>query len=201
MSFYLAIVSPLDIPLYETQFQSSSSSTPSTQTTSTGTGFPSWSSFTTSSGADLNADNQTMFTPAQPTQGGGIERHLAQMVAFASLDSVDELLEGTGNLYVMSLGMSSILILVRYLKSVDRHNQWIASAFIATSGMSPLFHVHTHIYILIISHASPRNDADVSVKFVLLHDQKNDDGIRAFFLDLWELYVKVCIPWLNKSPT
>lgn len=72
------------------------------------------------------------------------------MVAFASLDSVDELLEGTGNLYVMSLGMSSILILVRYLKSVDRHNQWIASAFIATSGMSPLFLVRTHIYILIL---------------------------------------------------
>lgn len=149
----------------------------------------------------MNVDNQTMFTPAQAPQGGGIERYLAQMVAFASLDSVDELLEGTGNLYVMSLGMSSILILVRYLKSVDRHNQWIASAFIATSGTSPLFHVHDHIYIPIISHASPSNDADVSVKFVLLHDQKNDDGIRAFFLDLWELYVKVRIPSLNKAPT
>jgi len=34
------------------------------------------------------------------THGPGIERHLAQMIAFASLDSVDELLEGTGNLYV-----------------------------------------------------------------------------------------------------
>jgi hypothetical protein len=44
-----------------------------------------------------------MFTPqSQPSSSaqGGIERHLAQMVAFASLDSVDELLEGTGNLYV-----------------------------------------------------------------------------------------------------
>ena len=161
MSFYLAIVSPLDIPLYEIQFQSSSSSTPSTQTTSTGTGFPSWSSFTTSSGADLNADNQTMFTPAQPTQGGGIERHLAQMVAFASLDSVDELLEGTGNLYVLSIlpllpDVGSDADIGRYLKSVDRHNQWIASAFIATSGMSPLFHVHTHIYILISPHRKPK---------------------------------------------
>jgi hypothetical protein len=35
------------------------------------------------------------------THGPGIERHLAQMIAFASLDSVDELLEGTGNLYVL----------------------------------------------------------------------------------------------------
>jgi hypothetical protein len=26
---------------------------------------------------------------------------------------------------------------------------------------------------------------------VLLHEAKNDDGIRAFFMDVWELYVKV----------
>ena len=31
---------------------------------------------------------------------------------------------------------------------------------------------------------------DLSVKFILLHDTKNDDGIRQFFIDLWELYVK-----------
>ena len=30
-------------------------------------------------------------------------------------------------------------------------------------------------------------------KFVLLHEGKNDDGIRQFFMDIWELYVKVCI--------
>jgi hypothetical protein len=65
----------------------------------------------------------------------------------------------------------------RYLKSVDRHNQWTVSAFIATSGTSP-------VSVSLIF-------ADVAVKFVLLHDQKNDDGIRQFFLDLWELYVKV----------
>jgi hypothetical protein len=29
------------------------------------------------------------------------------------------------------------------------------------------------------------------MKFVLLHEGKNDDGIRAFFTDVWELYVKV----------
>lgn len=32
------------------------------------------------------------------------------------------------------------------------------------------------------------------VKFVLIHDQKNDDGIRMFFNDLWELWVKVRAP-------
>ena len=29
------------------------------------------------------------------------------------------------------------------------------------------------------------------MKFVLLHEGKNDEGIRAFFMDVWELYVKV----------
>ena len=29
------------------------------------------------------------------------------------------------------------------------------------------------------------------MKFILLHEAKNDDGIRAFFNDVWELYVKV----------
>ena len=29
------------------------------------------------------------------------------------------------------------------------------------------------------------------MKFVLLHEGKNDDGIRLFFMEVWELYVKV----------
>ena len=29
------------------------------------------------------------------------------------------------------------------------------------------------------------------MKFIVLHETKNDDGIKAFFNDLWELYVKV----------
>ncbi|KAH7100660.1 transport protein particle complex subunit [Auriculariales sp. MPI-PUGE-AT-0066] len=49
-----------------------------------------------------------------------------------------------------------------YLKAVDKFNDWTVSAFI-----------------------TPGN-----IKFVLLHDGKNDDGIRSFFSDVWELYVK-----------
>lgn len=29
------------------------------------------------------------------------------------------------------------------------------------------------------------------MKFVLLHESKNDDGIKSFFTDVWEAYVKV----------
>lgn len=31
----------------------------------------------------------------------------------------------------------------------------------------------------------------IDMKFVLLHEAKNDDGIRQFFMEVWELYVKV----------
>jgi hypothetical protein len=30
------------------------------------------------------------------------------------------------------------------------------------------------------------------MKFVLLHEAKNDDGVKAFFYDVWEVYLKVC---------
>lgn len=36
-----------------------------------------------------------------------------------------------------------------------------------------------------------RSDKMADMKFVLLHEGKNDDGIRQFFADVWELYVKV----------
>lgn len=32
------------------------------------------------------------------------------------------------------------------------------------------------------------------VKFVLLHDIRNEEGIRLFFMDVWESYVKVRCP-------
>jgi len=52
-----------------------------------------------------------------------------------------------------------------YLKSVDKFNEWTVSAFITPANM----------------------------KFVLLHEGKNDEGIRAFFMDVWELYVKTMV--------
>ncbi|PWN22709.1 Sedlin [Microstroma glucosiphilum] len=50
-----------------------------------------------------------------------------------------------------------------YMKAVDRINEWTTSAFLV-----------------------PGN-----VKFLILHEHKHDDGIRNFFLDIWELWVKI----------
>jgi len=52
-----------------------------------------------------------------------------------------------------------------YLKSVDKFYEWTVSAWVTPGGM----------------------------KFVLLHDAKQDDGIRLFLHEAWEAYVKVAL--------
>jgi hypothetical protein len=106
MAFYLAIVSPLDAPLFELQFTTSRAAG-----TAVSAGFPTWSSFTESASAAVAAagtsatpSGSTPATPAPATgevgvaQGAPGDRNILQMIAHAGLDAVEEVAEGSGTL-------------------------------------------------------------------------------------------------------
>ncbi|KAJ3309016.1 hypothetical protein HDV04_000567 [Boothiomyces sp. JEL0838] len=101
-------------------------------------------------GTQDNPLYEAEFGPLQKEAKKDEYRHLNQFILHSSLDIIDELQYGTNQ---------------KYLKIVDKFNEWNVSGYVLPSG----------------------------IKFLLLHDQQNVDGIRNFFSDCHELYIKVLL--------
>ena len=85
----------------------------------------------------------------------------------------------------------------RYLKSIDKFHEWTVSVWLTPGGSS----------LLSLSLSLPPNSPNdslltlfVGVKIILLHELKNDEGIRLFFQETWENYVKVHNPSSFRTP-
>ena len=169
MSHHIFILSPTDTPLYSLTHYSSKPA--QSAGSSLSSNLPSWSTsafagtLTALSGASSATQVHHTGGGGGVRMGGGQDRHVIQMIANASLDAIEEVMRRENAMY---------------LKSVDRFNEWIVSAFV-TAGSQ--WHSAISLSLSFLS--------KTDMKFIILHETKNDDGIKVFFNDLWELYLKV----------
>ena len=143
MSHHLFLLSPSDTPLYSLTHYSSKPS--QTTTSPLASNLPSWS--TSAFAGTLNAlSGATGASQAHHGQGtvkigGGQDRHVIQMIANASLDAIEEVMRKDSVMFVAFVLYASLYALfihtnTRYLKSVDKFNEWTVSAFV-TPGSTP----------------------------------------------------------------
>lgn len=136
-----------------------SSSSPAAYAGQLASSFPSWASgapqAANGSGTTVGANVASMAGVRRPSAagagaGGYDEGHLRQMAAHSSLDMIEDAMVG-GNMLVPAsllfcLRVRGEVVLTsvcvarsrsRYLKAVDRFNEWTISAFVAPYGQPP----------------------------------------------------------------
>lgn len=107
MSHHLFILSPSDTPIY-TLIHQSTKPVPSTSYP-LAANLPSWSTsafagtLSALSGATSGAYNQGGGSGTTATRSGGADRHVVQMIAFASLDVIEDVMRRENGMYVVWL--------------------------------------------------------------------------------------------------
>lgn len=107
------------------------------------------------------------------------DAHLSTFIIHASLDIVDEAIWKNGNLYLHLIIKHHRSNQIRYLGFVDKHGSSYVSAFVTSGRM------YNVIFLCDISNS-------LDTRFMLLHkNQKGDEHLKQFFLDINELYLKI----------
>ncbi|KDE09223.1 hypothetical protein MVLG_00544 [Microbotryum lychnidis-dioicae p1A1 Lamole] len=178
MSYYLVLVGTLDNPLYETYLTSTKSasstilSVPVVSSGAPATSFSIFGSLPPNPNANsTSTSNPNKPPPPPPSLPTGTQPTPSQnnntFVGYGHKS-------GPQGRHVMQLVAHASLDVVEdvqwtngamYLKSIDKFQEWTISVWITPGG----------------------------VKLILLHEVKNDDGIRLFFQETWENYVKTLL--------
>ncbi|GAA5993205.1 hypothetical protein JCM5350_005032 [Sporobolomyces pararoseus] len=163
MSYYLVLVGTLDNPLYETYLTSAKASSSTTISITSPTVQP--SPQTNQSPTSFSIFGTSSPNPSK--QAAGNTGATLSNVGYGHKT-------GPNGKHVMQLVAHASLDVVEdvqwtngamYLKSIDKFHEWTVSVWLTPGG----------------------------VKIILLHELKNDDGIKLFFQETWENYVKTLL--------
>ncbi|GAA5863202.1 hypothetical protein JCM3774_000809 [Rhodotorula dairenensis] len=164
MSYYLVLVGTLDNPLYEATLTSGKTSTAAAAASpNLGTGSPAFPTSFSIFGAPQSASTPNAAAVARGSAGQGS----GGPIGYGQK-------HGPDGRHVMQLVAHASLDVVEdvqwtngamYLKSIDKFHEWTVSVWLTPGG----------------------------VKLILLHELKNDEGIRLFLQETWENYVKTLL--------
>ncbi|KAM2275050.1 hypothetical protein ACFX1S_044783 [Malus domestica] len=107
---------------------------------------------------------------------------LHQFILHAALDIVQDLAWTTSAMY---------------LKAVDRFNDLVVSVYVTAGHIlcisnSNIRFTFTYLRIVCV-HGCVIFCANIHTRLMLLHDSRNDDGIKSFFQEVHELYIKTLL--------